>query len=91
MGVVMQMVVIPHHQQIARLPVVIVIYVVIIVHAVLVEMVFCLHVAHRICGQSPQTQLTEILCSEVTSRTSLRVGEFFCHPLYFQATTYVFN
>jgi hypothetical protein len=49
-GVVVQMVVIPDHQQIARLPVVIVIYVVIIVHAVLVKMVLCLHMSHGICG-----------------------------------------
>jgi hypothetical protein len=65
-GVVMQMVVIPHHQQIARLPVVIVIYVVIIVHAVLVEMVLCLHVAHGICEH------TEVLCLEI-------IVQLFCH------------
>jgi hypothetical protein len=61
MGVVMEVMVVmvvPHHQQVARFPVVVVIYVIIVVHTVLVKVVLCLHVVHRICGNRPQTELT---------------------------------
>jgi hypothetical protein len=52
-------------------------------------MVFCLHVAHGICGQSPQAQLTAILRSEIVSGTFVGMAHFFYHHVYFQATAKV--
>jgi hypothetical protein len=83
MGVVMQMMVIPHHQQIARLPVVIVIYVVIIVHAVLVEMVLCLHVPHGICGQTEISVLRKYIQDFPGNRSTLLSSPVFPDNLRF--------